>query len=353
MKFALIRRMLLISLFVAPIGASSQNAEQNSIQALAKKIRDSRKSLASFQAFGTKSQGGSYFEPVALKPGENSRTDYSKKYYVYIGFEGIDGRLSTRKFSEEDEKKPERFTVAYYSTLDSKTTCYGNAGLHLVRPLHGGRYVNELGGTSIAFPVQTIGFWVSEEKKWPDELLETGRYRIVGEKVNEKFRREIEIVGKTEDNRDVRFTLAPDFGYRVIKSVTEVANVRYETTLGELIQTNSIWCPKHFTRIVTPKDGSAPSSETYEFEKILVNKSGENDIRFIARTGDHNHELPSDQHSYTLGDGSRKYVVRTEDEQSPSYFLKGWLYIGGLSTLLTVVLLSYIKWRMKQRSKSA
>ena len=351
MKLVFIQRIILLSLIATPFGASAQNIEEHAVRSLAKNIRDSRKSLESFQAYGIKSQEGSYFEPDTPSSTQSQGTDYSENYDAYVGFEGIDGRISLRKFSKGEVEKPERFTVSNFSSKESKTTCYGTSGLHLVRPLNGGRYVNEFGGTSIAFPVQTIGFWVSEEKKWPDELLESGRYRIVGERISEKFRREIDIVGKTKDNYAVSFTLAPDFGYRIIKSATEVENVRYETKLDDVVQVDKIWCPKKFRRTVLPKDGSTPSSEIYEFEKIFVNKSGAGDIRFKAQSGDHNHEVASNRHSYTLGDGSRKYIALTENEQSPLTFLRGWLYIGGLSTLLTVIVLGYMQWKRKQLSK--
>ena len=335
--------------FFPTVFALGQNTNIDRENALALEIRESRKNIDTFQAFGVRTQEGPLFDPGAIKQGE--ATSWSKQKFVYLSFQGINGRISERKFDAEVLNKSDRLTPEFYASTSTDSIFYGDAGFHLVTIMPGGRYVNEDVATSIAFPVQTIGFWVSEEKKWPDELLESGRYQVVGKRRSAEYSTVIDIKGATVDNHPTRFTVAPEFGYRVIEAETQDENSVYRSELKSLIKINGTWCPKRFTRTVQSLKGYSPSIQDYYLDKIIVNKAVKSDILFNAVAGDHNENFRSKNSSYTLPDGSRKYVTLSNDNQSLFSLVKGWLYIASVTTLLVLTVGAFIKWKRKQLSK--
>ena len=332
----------------------AQIEKRHDLGELIAKIRSDRSTINSFQAFGVREQHGFYYEPRSEEGiRKNDRTDFNPMKFVYVAFNRDQVRVSEHPYSEEDTHKTDYKKPKYFSSLDTKSVYYEKSGFHNVRPLKGGRYVMESAKTTLADPPQNLGFWVPEELKWPDELLETGRYKLESEKSDLTYGRVLQFVGNKDSQTVVRFTLAPNFNYRVVESTVTDSESTNNSKLSKMKQVKGVWCPMVVLRQISIKAHPEPSTEQWTFNTISLNEANEEDVRFKAIVGDNNHDIDKNLHSYTLGEGERKYVTPTNEIQSPLDMLKGWLFTGSIATLLVLTVGAYVKWKRNQLSKSA
>ena len=341
---------IIFSLLSQPMKSMGQERPPTEVSAIIKQLGAEKNKVGSFQAFGVRVQSGPYFTPdVPMKDGKPIRNDYSPTKLVYIAFHQDHVRISERNYSDTDATKEDPHSQAFFSAQGGKNIYHDKSGFHNVYIMGGGRYVYESARITLATPPQTLGFCVPEEFKWPDELLSSGRYHVVGERSTAKFGRVIEIEGKKDNDTTIRFSVAPERSCRIVESQSIHDGRTIQTTLGNVVKVDGVWVPSEIVRVITHKDTAVPSTETWTFDKVSVNDVKQSDVQFHPTIGDHNHNLDNEQHSYTIGDNQRKYVEQTV--QSPYDLAKGWLYMASVSTLLVLTVAGYVKWKRKQLSK--
>ncbi len=187
-----------------------------------------------------------------------------------------------------------------------------------------------------------------------DQVFTQRDYQIVGRENSSQFGQLLHLKGMTEQNEANEIWLAPERGYLIVREEKRQEGLS-EVVVDQVELIQSFWLPKRYTYSYY---------RTSFGQKTLMNRStvtrwyqSTNDVpeslfKVELVAGDHATDLITNQ-SWVVGFSGEKLYRNASTAKDASIMSFGWLYMVSVSTLLTVTVLSFVRWKRQQLLKSA
>ncbi len=210
-------------------------------------------------------------------------------------------------------------------------------------------------------PILNIGYQVFGQ--WVGDILRSGHYRLHGTEHHPNFgtlyrfsmekKRGIlsRVTGQNGVEKQIRFWLAPKYGFLAVRSDTETkspaGHQRLVYRMARAERRGSVWFPvagsKEWYSIKGNKE-TLLSKYQLTVNRFELNKVPDSLFRPQLQAGYHINESET-QRFWKVGANGEWIRLQPPARKNPSAMPIGWLFIASLSSLLVLAVGAFLRWR--------
>ncbi len=196
----------------------------------------------------------------------------------------------------------------------------------------------------------TEGFYVDRIGITPSEAILQRGFRFVREGTDPKFGRVFIFQGThPEVAGNITFSLAPEFGYRVVSTTftNPHGKIMRSHNVTSLVKVNGHWLPSEAVDTLFSDDPSITEPDlikTYKFAHQTVNDVPDEVLEAKLAPGDYEWDEKT-KATYKVGANGERIFQDLQSANTAKRMWPGWLFMVSVSTLLAVTVAGYVRWK--------